>query len=295
MAQAAATSHGLESNVTKRDIHENGVATRLLLHEITRQEAAQRAANALVVLPVGATEQHGPHLPLGTDGLIVEHITREAAREVRPTVDVLVAPTLQVGSSHHHLPFGGTISLSTERYYGALSDMVESLIESGFRRIFILNGHGGNHEIIEIVARDLALKHPVNLGAASYWDLAREPVAEREPELHGRFPGHAGVFETSMTMALRPDLVDEPRPHRTAEELARTIVQPDHFRAERHGFWLSIDGYTDSPDLASPEWGQRLLEIIVPAVAGALVRFAQLSLVGDNTEARSRGVEELRS
>jgi creatinine amidohydrolase len=267
-----------------RDVHETGDATRLLLHEVTRREASARAANALVILPVGATEQHGPHLPLGTDYLIVEHITREAAREAQQWVDVLVAPTLHVGSSHHHLPFGGTISLSTERYYGALSDMVESLIESGFRRIFILNGHGGNHEIIQLVARDLALKHPVNLGAASYWDLAREPVVEREPDLHGRFPGHAGVFETSMIMALRPDLVDEPRPHRTGEELARTVVQPDHFRAERHGFWLNIDGYTDSPDMASAEWGQRLLGVIVPAVTGALVRFAQLSLVGGETK-----------
>ena len=267
-----------------RDARETRDATPFLLREITRREATARAATSLVVLPVGATEQHGPHLPLGTDFLIVEHITLEAAREARSTVDVLVAPTLHVGSSHHHLPFGGTISLSTERYYGALSDMVESLIESGFRRIFILNGHGGNHEIIQLVARDLALKHPVNLGAASYWDLAREAVAKREPDLHGRFPGHAGVFETSVVMALRPDLVVEPRPHRTAEELARTIVPQDQFRAERYGFWLSIDGYTDSPDLASPEWGRRLLAVIVPAVTGALVRFAQLPLVAGDSE-----------
>ncbi|MBW3634329.1 MAG: creatininase family protein [Chloroflexi bacterium] len=267
-----------------RNADESRDATPFLLHEITRRQAAARAANALVVLPVGATEQHGPHLPLGTDYLIVEHITREAAREARQWVDVLVAPTLHVGSSHHHLPFGGTISLATERYYGALCDMVESLVESGFRRIFILNGHGGNHEIIQLVARDLALKHPVNLGAASYWDLAREVVAEREPDLHGRFPGHAGVFETSLIMALRPDLVDEPRPHRTEEELARTIIPTDQFRAERHGFWLSIDGYTDSPDLASAELGRRLLGGIVPAVAGALVHFAHLPLVGGETE-----------
>ena len=155
---------------------ESGAVPRLLLHEITRQETASRATNALVVLPVGATEQHGPHLPLGTDFLIVEHITRAAAQEARRSIDVLVAPTLPFGSSHHHLPFGGTISLSTERYYGALIDMTESLIESGFRRVFILNGHGGNHEIIQLVARDLSLKHAVNLGAASYWDLAREAL-----------------------------------------------------------------------------------------------------------------------
>jgi creatinine amidohydrolase len=269
----------------------SSVSPRFLLHEITRGEAARRAPGALAVLPVGATEQHGPHLPLGTDFLIVEHVTRAAAQEVRASIDVLVAPTFQTGSSHHHLPFGGTISLSTERYYGALRDMTASLIASGFRRIFIVNGHGGNHELIELVVRDLALSHACNLAAASYWTLAREPLTERVPDLGERLPGHAGAFETSLIMALRPELVANPLPHRTAEELARTTVPSTPFRAERHGFWQSIDGYTDSPDQASAERGQRLFEITVTAVAEELVRFAHLPLVGDNTESRGRGVE----
>jgi creatinine amidohydrolase len=267
--------------VANRNATEPSDRPRLLLHEITRVEAARRAADALAVLPVGATEQHGPHLPLGTDFLIVEHVTRAAAREARSDIDVLVAPTFQTGSSHHHLPFGGTISLSTERYYGALRDMTESLLQSGFRRIFIVNGHGGNHELIELVVRDLALRHACNLAAASYWDLAREPLAERASDLGERFPGHAGAFETSLILTLHPELVDDPLPHRSAEELARTTIPPTPFRAERHGFWQSIDGYTDSPDQASAERGQRLLEVIVPAVAAELVRFARLPLAGD--------------
>ena len=263
------------------DVSESGDRSRLLLHEINREDTARRAPGGLAVLPVGATEQHGPHLPLGTDFLIVEHVTRAAAQEARASIDVLVAPTFQTGSSHHHLPFGGTISLSTERYYGALRDMTESLIQSGFRRIFIVNGHGGNHELIELVVRDLALSHACNLAAASYWSLAREPLMEQAPDLCERLPGHAGVFETSLIMALRPELVANPLPRRTAEELARTSVPTASFRAERHGFWRSIDGYTDSPAQASAERGRRLLEIIVPAVALELVRFARLPLVGD--------------
>jgi creatinine amidohydrolase len=255
----------------------------ILLHEITREESTRRASRALVILPVGATEQHGPHLPLGTDFLIVEHVSRAAAQEARADIDVLVAPTFQTGSSHHHLPFGGTISLSTERYYGALRDMTESIIESGFRRIFIVNGHGGNHELIQLVVRDLALGHPCNLAAASYWDLAREPLAERAPDLRQRLPGHAGAFETSLIMALRPDLVANPLPHRTAEQLTQTAIPPAPFRAERHGFWQSIGGFTDSPDQASAEQGQRWLEIIVAAVAAELVRFACLPVAGDDT------------
>ena len=266
-----------------RDLSELSDRPPFLLHEINRGEAARRAPGALAVLPVGATEQHGPHLPLGTDFLIVEHVARTAAQEARASIDVLVAPTFQTGSSHHHLPFGGTISLSTERYYGALRDMTESLIQSGFRSIFIVNGHGGNHELIELVVRDVALSHACNLAAGSYWNLARESLAERAPDLRERLPGHAGVFETSLIMALRPELVANPLPHRSPEELARTTVPPAPFRAERHGFWKSIDGHTDSPDQASAERGQRFLEIIVAAVAAELVRFAEPPLVDEDT------------
>jgi creatinine amidohydrolase len=162
--------------------------------------------------------------------------------------------------------------------------MTGSLIQSGFRRIFILNGHGGNHEIIQLVARDLALLHACNLGAASYWDLGRKALAEHEPDLRGHVPGHAGNFETSLILALHPDLVADSRPHRTAEELADTAILPEPYRAERHGFWQSIDGFTDSPDQASPELGQRLLGVIVPAVADTFVRFARLPLVAETKQ-----------
>ena len=251
---------------------------RHLWHELTRQEAAARVAEALVVLPVGATEQHGPHLPLGTDFLIVEHVARAAAQTASDRIDLLVAPTVPYGASHHHLPFGGTVSLSTERYYGALSDMVESLIVSGARRVFILNGHGGNHEIIQLVARDLALRLPVNLGAASYWDLAGAALSEHAPELGEHLPGHAGLFETSLLLALRSDLVADPLPYRAPDEAARHAIPPSPFRAERHGFWQSIDGHTDSPHEASADLGQRLFDLIVPAVADAFAGFARLPL-----------------
>lgn len=242
-------------------------------------EAAARAADALLILPVAATEQHGPHLPLGTDFLVVEHIARTAAAAMAKEIDVLVAPTLPFGSSHHHLIFGGTVSLSTKRYYGALRDMVESLIVSGFRRIFLLNGHGGNHELIQLVARDLVLEHPVNIGAASYWDLAAAAVVEREPDLGGNIPGHAGLFETSLIMALRPDLVTSPIPERSEKDQQQAGVPRFPFRAERAGWWKGLDGYTDGPHRASAELGQRLLGIVVPDVADALTRFARLPLL----------------
>lgn len=261
------------------DARATATRRRLLLHEITRVEAAIRATDALLILPVGATEQHGPHLPLGTDLLAVEHVARAAAAAMPDDLDVLVAPTLPFGSSHHHLIFGGTVSLSTERYYGAVRDIVESLTVSGFRRIFILNGHGGNHELVQLVARDLVLEHPVNIGAASYWDLAAAAVAERESDLAGNIPGHAGLFETSLIMALRPDLAASPLPERNESEQEQAGVPHFPFRAERAGWWQGLDGYTDGPHRASAERGQRLLETIVPEVAAALTRFARLPLL----------------
>jgi creatinine amidohydrolase len=253
-------------------------SNRLLLHEMTRVEAARRAPEALIVLPVGATEQHGPHLPLATDFVIVEYVARAAAELARSERDVLVAPTLPFGSSHHHLSFGGTISISTEHYYGALRDMVESLITDGFRRIFILNGHGGNHEIMQLVARDLALVHAVNLGAASYWDLARARLADSGLAQSGMYPGHAGFFETSLILVLRPDLVADPLPERDAAERERVATPETTFRAERHGFWQRIEGHTDSPHLATAAQGRALLEQIVPAVAESFVQFDQIPL-----------------
>src|SRR5689334_19800373 len=132
------------------------MSPRLLLQEITRAESNARAAETLLVWPVGALEQHGPHLPVGTDDYQVEALTRAAAKQAGEKIPVLVAPTLPFGSSQHHVPFGGTMSIGTETYYRLLCELAESLIRGGYRKIFIVNGHGGNHELVQLASRDLA-------------------------------------------------------------------------------------------------------------------------------------------
>jgi creatinine amidohydrolase len=243
-----------------------------LFHELTREELRTAAPESLIVFPVGATEQHGPHLPVATDHLTVEHIAREAAREASASIPVIVAPTLPFGSSHHHLPFGGTMSLGTEVYYRAVYDLCESLVSGGFRRIFILNGHGGNNELVQLVARDLTLKHPVHVAAASYWVAAWDALAAAHGE--GGLPGHAGIFETSIMMALRPELVREPRPHRELMIAGSGRHSPyPAVRIERHGSWQAINGHTDSPDLAEAERGKAYLAAAVGAVSKAFIGF----------------------
>jgi creatinine amidohydrolase len=234
--------------------------------ELNREQLRILAPEALALLPIGATEQHGPHLATGMDFLTVESIALEAARLAGPGVPVVVTPTLPFGSSHHHFVFGATMSFSTETYYRVLYELCESLVTDGFKRIFILNGHGGNHELAELAARDIVLKHPVRAAAGSYWRIAGEALRPVAPD---RFPGHAGEFETSMMLALRPHLVAVERP---ARETAPTQAALP-YRVESHGWWKDTDGFTDSPANADASRGRRYFDIVAASVAEALAAF----------------------
>jgi creatinine amidohydrolase len=245
------------------------VTSSLQFHELNRVQLASLAPSALVLLPVGATEQHGPHLPVGTDFLVVQHVAQAAASEAARKVPVLLAPTLPYGSSHHHLPFGGTLSLSTESFFKAALDLVVSLVRDGFRRVFLLNGHGGNDELLRLVARDASFQHEVDVATASYWTIASKELVQVGASAESAFPGHAGFFETSLLLALRPDLVTPERPERASVD--RDVERS--YLLSQHDAWLEIDGYTDSPAAADSSSGQRYLDAIVQSVAAALVDF----------------------
>jgi creatinine amidohydrolase len=227
-----------------------------------------------VVLPIGATEQHGPHLATGTDYFTVEGLARDAARVAAASIPVIVTPALPFGSSDHHLPFGGTLSFSTETYYRVLRELLLSLVTDGFRRIFLVNGHGGNHELAQLAARDVALEHKVRVAAGSYWTIAWDALIEAGAHLGCRLPGHAGIFETSMMMATHPDIVPAERPRREwSGDTDPRGFQAAAYREERHGSWQAIDGFTDSPDRATAERGRIAREAIVTALAKAFVEF----------------------
>lgn len=250
-------------------------ARPILFEEMTREQLNEIAPSALAVLPIGATEQHGPHLPSGTDAMHAEHVARAAAALIADRTPVVVTPTLPFGSSPHHLPFGATMSLSAETLSRVLHDLGSSLVTAGFRRLFVVNGHAGNHELIQVMARDLALEYPVSIGVGSWWAMAWDALVADGACDDGRLPGHAGAFETSVVLALRPDLVREPRPHRDDFPASdpRSIWPP--YRVESHGSWQRIEGYTDSPDRGTAERGQRYLDRGISAVADAMRQFAE--------------------
>lgn len=248
-----------------------------LFHELTRDDLRAASNDALLILPVAAVEQHGPHLPAGTDWMIVEHVARTAAAAAARHAPIIVAPALPFGSSDHHLPFGGTMSFGTTVYYQALVDLITSLHVSGFRRIFMLNGHGGNHELIQLAARDMALRHPLRIGAASYWDLARERLIALGAHHGQRLPGHAGGFETALMLVLRPELVRLPLPSRSGAQEHDPPGAATPFRLETHGFWQAIDGYSDTPAQATAERGRVWLDAIVDAVTHAFLEFDRVT------------------
>ncbi len=239
----------------------------ILFAELTRTDLAELAPRALAIVPLGATEQHGPHLPTGTDFFHAEWVVREAAARVADRVPLVVTPTLPFGSSEHHFPFGGTISLATTVYYDVVTEIVESLVRDGFRKIILVNGHGGNHELIQLVARDVALRRPVAVAAMSWWLAAWDVMVAEGAHRVGRMPGHAGGFETSLVMAMRPELVASPLPGRTPAPSPDGVRWPGLIREERHGFWQSVDGYSDGPGLATAEGGRRWLDVAADELA----------------------------
>lgn len=250
----------------------------VLLAEMTRETIRRLAPRATAVLPTAAIEQHGAHLPIITDALLCETIARRAAERAATQAPVVVAPALVYGSSHHHRPFPGVLSLTSEHYMAAVVDLLEGLVLSGFKRLVVLNGHGGNTEALGVVALDLVnrLGHPVAVATAPYWEIARSALTAQGLIADGLIPGHAGRFETSLVLALRPDLVDREALAHAADMtgdkrglyvgLSGAVVQV-------HGAWGSGPGYTDNPAAASAEAGEVMLSVIVERVAAFLAAF----------------------
>lgn len=246
--------------------------SEILFHRHTREQLSALAGEGCpVIVPLAATEQHGPHLPVFTDSLICEHICLEAARLASGTAPMLVAPTLTIGCSQHHLAFGGTLSISSSTYLSLLHDIGESLIACGFRKIIFLNGHGGNESLMHQAATDLAVRHAVWTASASYWSVAREALRAIGAEEVGRVPGHAGGFETALVLALRPEWVRTE--HIAAEHPQMPIGAADIPGAfvGRPGMLTGIDGYTDAAHRAAADKGAGYLRAIVESLAAWLL------------------------
>ncbi|PYZ94756.1 creatininase [Salipaludibacillus keqinensis] len=162
--------------------------------------------DALIILPIGAVEQHGSHLPLMTDSLISEASITKTMEHVAPDSNIWLIPPLSYGKSNEHVDFPGTISLSSTHLQGIILDIARSLSRSGFRRLVLYNSHGGNVDLLNMVAREIHIETDMMVfitssGSSNIGDIFTEE--ELEWGIHG------GDVETSMVMAVKPSWVHE--------------------------------------------------------------------------------------
>ena len=163
----------------------------------------------LVILPTGSIEQHGLHLPVNTDSALVTEVCRRAAEQIPD--EVLLMPTVVYGYDPHHMDFPGNMSIEGVTFLHYVRDIVVGLAHHGFKRVLIVNGHGSNHIYVDAAARQAIIdtEGKVLCAAMSYWNATQvyQTVKRiRESGLGGI--GHACEFETSMYLAMKPELVD---------------------------------------------------------------------------------------
>ncbi|HVY19958.1 MAG TPA: creatininase family protein [Bauldia sp.] len=259
------------------------------LEEYTRETLARHAKETLLVIPTGATEQHGPHLPVGTDEIVAYHLAIESATRVCERGEMcLVAPPLWYGSSHHHIPYPGTLSLAANTFLQAIEDLAVTASGWGIKRLFLLNGHGGNANLLQQAARNLVLKTDLDVGTASYWDLVRDRLLQDPTvaDVVKDMPGHAGYFETSVMLALRPELVDVDAYPAKSSAPARKQSFPNRSGpfVQRSPIWhQKAGGISDAPSEASAEIGKRVLEHTIASLTECLLAFRFQRLDGPDT------------
>jgi creatinine amidohydrolase len=228
---------------------------------------ALAARDAVVIVPVGSTEQHGPHLPTQVDSLLVGEIARRAARRVGD-LPIVITPTVWSGLAEHHMSLGGTLSLDFSTFFAVLRCLCRSLVRQGFSRILLLNGHGGNIAALTVVVNELAVELDAPIATTSYWPLAKDEFArvlERQKTVR-----HACEAETSMLLAVAPELVDMSRAEHAVGPTERELAEVTGTEAAHR--WRSFKARTShgaigDPRVATAEKGERLLDAAATAVA----------------------------
>ena len=177
--------------------------------DLTTRQFAQLAASpsiaqAVAVLPVAATEQHGPHLPVSVDTALVDGVVNAALPHLPADLPVLFLPTQPIGKSNEHIRFPGTLTLSAQTVISLWMDIGASVARSGIKKLVLLNSHGGQASIMDIVARDLRTEHDLIVYSANWYNLPLgDAVMGLFPAAEHRFGIHAGDIETSMMLALK--------------------------------------------------------------------------------------------
>jgi creatinine amidohydrolase len=241
------------------------------LLELKWPDVAALSKDMPIVIPIAALEQHGRHMPVFTDSLLLGEVLRRIKEPMKDRV--LFAPLFWLGNSHHHIDFPGTMSASPRVYMDVLIDMAENFLVHGFRRIVFINGHGGNITPSQQALFELRQKYrrrgDLLLLTSTYWTVGGNPN-QADSALVQMQMGHACEWETSMMLRIRPELVGDYR--------AAADVPWGKAFAPAHRAWITKDrtetGHIGFPRHASAEKGETLFRVFSAAVIALLERVA---------------------
>ena len=240
--------------------------SRLKAHEL-RALAAQ---DAVVILPIASIEQHGPHLPTMTDTRLGYEVNIRAARKAYATRPTVMVPVVWSGLSEHHMPFGGTLTLSHSTFRAVIRDLVDAITRHGFRHILISNSHGGNMIAMQQICDELSSQVDAVLIGATYVTEAGEELSKHLQDQPMMM--HAGEAETSMMLACEPDLVDTAN----LATIADGMDSGGFLKAGKAGYrWrpfahVTGNGMAGNPARASAEKGEKMIEAGADALAALI-------------------------
>ena len=231
-----------------------------------------------VLLPVAAVEQHGPHLPLATDRIIAEFLAAEL--NLRLGDRVLVLPTVPVGCSEHHMEFAGSLTLLHETFLATCKEYLHSVWRHGFRNFLVLNAHGGNQGICQVLLEQFGTDHrDARVAVATWWRVALESLARLNESGPGGV-GHACEFETSLMLLIAPQLVDMSASEPFANVPTFPWAEGDLLRSPQAGLFRTMremtpHGAYGDPSFASAEKGQRIVDLVCDALMVILADMAR--------------------
>ena len=266
--------------------------------DLTSRHFAQLAASSSIdktvaVLPVAATEQHGPHLPVSVDTTLVDGVIQAALPHLAADLPVLFMPTQQVGKSNEHIRFPGTLTLSAQTLMAVWMELGACVARAGIKKLVLLNSHGGQVSVMDIVARDLRTAHDLIVYSTNWYTLplGDEVLGLFPPDEH-RFGIHAGDMETSMMLALREKYVDMAQAkdfRSTAEERAAKYPILGNGSSAKLGWQVqdyNPQGAAGNAAIATSAKGQALLNAAGLQLARLLQEVSDLPLTTLNPNAR---------